>query len=95
MKDKTWQEWVDYINEVGIDQKERDFRSMLWALKLALPCVEYAEIATAAEGQSDAHEKCLAALDHIRPLLLTHGVVELSREVQQQTIKKSLQARCQ
>lgn len=42
---------------------------LIMALKLALPCIEYAEIVSAAEGQTTAHEKCLAALDHIRPLL--------------------------
>lgn len=39
---------------------------LLAALKLALPCVEYAEIETASKGQNEAHDKCLSALEWIR-----------------------------
>jgi hypothetical protein len=86
----TDQQWLDYINEEGIDNKERNHRYLIYALKLALPCVEYAEIATAAEGQTEAHEKCLKALNAIRPSLLSNGAIKLSREVDLQKTKDSL-----
>lgn len=39
---------------------------LLAALTLALPCVEYAAIVTAANGETSAHEKCLTALEWAR-----------------------------
>lgn len=50
-----------------------DGSALLHALKLALPCVEYAEICTAAEGHTAAHDKCLTALEWMRPLLAQNG----------------------
>lgn len=49
---------------------------MLEALRLALPCIEYAEIATAAEGQTESHKKCLTALELTRGALAKAGGAE-------------------
>ena len=71
--DAAWK-LVDDSGGIGdamreMEKLEKEYWQLLHALKLALPCVEYAEIETAAKGQDGAHEKCLTALEWIRPIL--------------------------
>lgn len=57
-------------------EHQEEFEQVLHALALALPCVEYAEIETAAQGLDGAHKKCCEALTNMRALLNRHGVLK-------------------